>query len=312
MFINHTNKEDTLRRPDGTFIVIPPYSYCLLRGNVAHFGTGNSDDDAIFKFFCYLDPVQYYRATNKYKDSVFLFNEYKNIVRSKVTPFAVVLDTGIVPYLCVYCHEQFYYTYPMCTHCMLSQWKLKVAVDNATHSTKYTNEGKKSLEAGHVFPDAFQKGFMTSEAFAKKYPSLAGETIAHIRASATHVQNFLEYKSLLSGMKMHEHQFNTVLEYDEVEKVGYLKVVKLIEKREEIVVKGTPCAESNHFVVDIDEYSLKAVLDEDEEEGEIFRSAFHSQSSELEEALEIDGDDGLHYDEDEEFADSDDEDDESV
>jgi hypothetical protein len=69
LFINHTDKEDTLCRPDGTLIVIPPYSFCILRGNVAHHGTGNSEDDAIYKFFCYLDPVKYYRATNKYKVS---------------------------------------------------------------------------------------------------------------------------------------------------------------------------------------------------------------------------------------------------
>ena len=102
LFINHTGKTDYLKRPDGTLFIVPKYSFCILRGNVAHCGTGNSTDDAVFKFFCYIDPVQYDRVNNPYKDSVFLFDEFRQIVRTVAKPCFVKLVSKTFPYLCVY------------------------------------------------------------------------------------------------------------------------------------------------------------------------------------------------------------------
>ena len=65
LFINPTDKMDYLRRPGNLLIIVPQYRYCILRGNGAHNGTGNSTDDAVFKFFCFVDPVRHETTSNE-------------------------------------------------------------------------------------------------------------------------------------------------------------------------------------------------------------------------------------------------------
>eukprot|EP01034_Spumella_vulgaris_P021692 gene21692-27739_t len=214
LFVNHTAKEDHLRRPDGNLMIIPPYSYCILRGNVAHSGTGNSEDDAVYKFFCYLDPVWYHRATNPYKDN----------------------------------------------------------------------------------------GIVTKTEFTRKYPSLAKESLGQIPASESHVQDLLSYKPFLASVKMQKEGYNTVLEYDADIKMGYLKVVSDIEVKKEMILKADPWFISPKFLVDIDEYALKAVIEGEDDEFVVIAASHAESSSGFE--VEINGEDGVDYDEDEEYGDS--------
>jgi hypothetical protein len=234
-----------------------------------------------------------------------LFNEYKNIVRHAEAPHAVVLDTSIVPYYCVYCHEQFRYTYPLCSDCLLRRWKVKMHVDKTSNTVICTNGGKSALLTGHVFPDPFKKGFMNNEEFARVYSSkLNGEKLGYVRASDTHVQNWLSYKSLLAHFKIQPADYNVVLDYDSSKKVGWLKVVEDITIKGELILKGEPTTRSASFLLDIDEYALAALADDQVEGGMLVRAAHHSESSE--EPLEIDGDDGMYYEDDEEYGEIDD------
>eukprot|EP01034_Spumella_vulgaris_P037471 gene37471-46226_t len=297
--------EDHLNRPDGTHFTLPPYSYCILRGNVAHGGTGNSEDKPVFKFFCYLDPVEYYRSTNKYKDSVFLFNEYRHIVRAVKSPHDVVLNKPIMPYYCIYCSELFHYTYPMCTKCLSSKWKLKLRVDKTTQSHFVcTNSGRVPLKAGHTFPAPFPKGIIARTEFDRMHPVIKGEPLAHIPVGdGAYVVDLLGYKYFLACVKMQSEGFNAELERSEDNAEGgfYLKVVKDIAVKGELILKAEPCFVSNNFLVDIDEYALKAVLEGGDDERMIVRAVPHAENAEVQ--VEIDGEDGESYDEDEEYDD---------
>jgi hypothetical protein len=174
-----------------------------------------------------------------------------------------------------------------------------MSVDKTTNRFLCVNAGEGPIYKGHVFPDPFKKGFMTKEQFARKYPELGGEKVGQISASDSHVQDLLSYKSFLSNVKMQITGFNVVLEYDLSDKVGRLKVVKDIEEEEELIVKAEPCSESEHFIVDIDEYALNAAIN-GESQASVVHFASHTISSQLDQ-LEINGDDGKEYDEDEEF-----------
>jgi hypothetical protein len=265
LFINHTSKTDYLRRPDGTLIIIPKYSFCILRGNVAHCGTGNSTDDAIFKFFCYIDPVQYDRSNNPYKDSVFLFDEFRQIVRAVVKPCSVQLVTKTFPYLCIYCFGTFHYTNPMCMGCMQKHWNVALTCDDDNRFLyTYRPSRGKQLRLGYVFPDVVTDGFISKEEYNRKYSIHFGaEIIGCVSVSDSHYLCFLEHKSFLATMKKSMTDYNVELIVTESADglQGELCVTsEFLFKDTELILKAEPHDQNNGvLMVDPDDYAVKDV-----------------------------------------------------
>jgi hypothetical protein len=266
LFLNHKSTDDYLGCPDGKTIVIPAYSFCILRGNVPHCGTGNDTDEPILKFFGFLDPIEFNRTTNKYKDVVFLYDEYKQYVRSVIHPYQLQLQTRILPYLCAYCRDSCYYTYPLCQMCMINNWQLSLSWDDENSSFIYTYIGNKCLEPTYTFPDAFQKGLTSKTRFAEDFPILSGSNIGNLPVSETYCFSFMNYKSILLTMPKSVSKFNVELYFDG--KLGWLQTTEKIEPGTQLTLNAVDCCISSLLVLDVDEYAVRDVVEpSDDSEG---------------------------------------------
>jgi hypothetical protein len=173
LFINPLDRIDSLQKPNGEFIIFPPYTYSILRGNIAHRGTGNYTSTDIYKIFAYFDPPNYPRLNDKtIQFKVYHFNSDTQIIRKNTTPFKHVVTERIAPYPCVTCHTNAMFTYPYCTRHLLSECGLLpfIREDTKTPGTKFICSTV--LKSNSRLPGLVDLEIMSKEMFMERYPHL--------------------------------------------------------------------------------------------------------------------------------------------
>jgi hypothetical protein len=267
-FLNHKDIDETSGCPDGRTIVIPAFSFCILRGNLAHFGSGNTTEQPVFKFFAFLDPVEFERTTSSFRDVVFLFDEYQQFIRAGTPPHEVKIQTAIKPYYCAQCRDTSYYTYPLCKFCLQDKWHVTVSWKEEQKRFAYTYNGARALKPHHKFPDPFKHGIVRLEQFAIDFPVLQETRIGYVPLSQSHCAHFLDYKSVLATIKQDPDQFNVKTYFDGA--FAWLMTCDTnIQPNDELILQSFVATTENmtsrvDLLIDVDEYAVRHILGVDD------------------------------------------------
>ncbi len=174
LFINPFDKMDTLLKPNGEFIILPPYTYSILRGNVAHRGTGNYTPKHIYKIFSYFDPPNYPRLNNKaIQFKVYHFNSDTHIIRKNTSPFKHVMTEIIMPYPCVTCCDEAFFSYPYCTKHLLSECGILPFIREETKTSGCKFISSTILDSEQRLPGLADLEVMSKVVYLERYPHLA-------------------------------------------------------------------------------------------------------------------------------------------
>lgn len=265
VFVNPFGFADYLLRGDGTFIVIPPYSYIVLRGNVMHCGTGNySQFGGVYKIFFYVDAPNYARKDTETQYSVFFpfGHEFHTVVRNANTDD--VVKFVIIPhYNCSYCGTKARYSHPYCKDCLQLIWDIKLSYSQRNFSLTYVGL---SLPIGHVFPVAIWGDIVTACTHRIVHSDLNGEHICAIQLNNTlgvpvdmYLDCFLK-KSFVGYLTftMTKSTANVALQFDSESKTIHMVCTSEINCDDKLLMYLNYNPYKNKkYVVDLDNNAVK-------------------------------------------------------
>jgi hypothetical protein len=173
-FINPFLQCDHLGKPGGQYLILPSLTVSILRGDVAHNGTGNyNGGEMVCKIFAYFDPPKFKRIDSDAQFKVYKFNGDTMIVRKVAEPHDLVMTESIIPYNCISCGVKSLYSYPYCFDHLKTACGLKPFCTNKNIiGCKYFS--RRPLQTGDILPGHFWPEVMEEECFLNRYRPLRG------------------------------------------------------------------------------------------------------------------------------------------